>query len=232
MLIGLSKKFIFIANLKAASSAIEQALKPSAEIAFIEAQSDKHIPFLEIERRFGWIFDTVPREKFMIFGVMRDPVDFVISLYNSHTHISFRIVFPHLYTGGMSFERFLDKWCIENSGELVPQYTRFVDENGAIGANFIIGYDRLLDGLRYIAASIGAPQLLTLPKVNVSNRRVRRCDLTHRQLTRISERFAEDERFLAGFCNRLLTRADQEAWQRPPAVQFHSPQPDLDQSAE
>lgn len=226
MLIGLNRKFIFIANLKAASSAIEQVLKPLAEIAVIDASADKHMPFSEIERRFGWVFDTVPREKFMIFGVMRDPVDFVLSLYNSHTHISFRIIFPHLYTGGMSFDRFIDEWCVENSQQLVPQFQRFTDKNGAVGANFIISHDQLLDGMRAIAAAIGAPQLLSLPKVNVSNPRLRRGDLTPRHLAWISQRFADDERFLAGFCNRCLTGADQRAWQPCRS------RPDFDRSVE
>jgi hypothetical protein len=218
MLIGLNRKFIFIANLKSASSAIEQTLKPLSEIVLSDSPFDKHIPFSMIEDTFEWVFQVIPRRDFLIFGVMRDPIDVMLSLYNSHTHVSFRIVFPRLYTGGMNFDRFLEQWCRENSNQLVPQHTRFLDRNGAIAANYIIAYDQLGKGLRYISSCIEAPALLKLPAVNVSKRRLRRDDLTKSQCDWIARQFAEDDRFLAEFCNRPLTRADQQAWQATPAA--------------
>jgi hypothetical protein len=233
MLIGLDRKFIFIANLKTASSAIEQTLKPLSEISITEAPFDKHMPFSSIEYLFSWTFDVIPRQQFMIFGVMRNPVDFVLSLYNSHTHKSFRIVFPHIYTGGMNFDRFLAEWCEKNREQLVPQYTRFLDRNGAIAANFVIAYDQLPKGLRHVASCIGAPQLLRMPMVNVSNRRLRRGDLTKQQFAWISQHFADDERFLARFANRLLTPADQASWQPAPAATqpLAVPQPNVQHAA-
>lgn len=217
MLIGLNRRFIFIANLKCASSAIEQTLRPYAEIALTDSSFDKHIPIRQIEERFDWIFQIIPRHDFLIFGVMRDPIDYMLSLYNSHTHVSFRIAFPLRYTGGMDFDRFLQQWCPQNPEQLMPQHTRFLDRNGAIAVNYVVGYDQLGKGLRYIASCIEAPELLRLPAVNVSKRRLRRGDLTPSQRNWIARQFAGDERFLSEFCNRPLTAQDQAVWQRLPA---------------
>jgi hypothetical protein len=212
MLIGLNRRFIFIANLKSASSAIEQTLKPLSEISLNDSAFGKHLPLAEIEQLFSWLFDLLPLENFLVFGVVRHPVDFMLSLYNSHAHENFRLTLPHLYTGGMSFDRFLEQWCEENSGQLAPQHSRFIAANGAIGANFIISYDRLASGLPYIATLIRAPELLALPRINVSERRLSRRGLTHRQIAWISRRFADDERFIRLYCDRPLTPAERRTW--------------------
>jgi hypothetical protein len=212
MLIGLTRRFIFIANMKAASTAIEQVLRSASEIVISEAPFDRHVSFTTIERRFNWVFEQIPRNEFTIFGIMRDPIDFIISLYNSHTHKSFRIVYPHLYTGNLSFDQFLAKWCEQNADQLTPQHSRFIDSNGNIAANYIVSYGRLKKGLRHIASCIDVPELLNLPIVNVSNHRLHRHDLTMRQRSWISERFAVDEQFIQTFCDRPLNVTDWREW--------------------
>jgi hypothetical protein len=222
MLIGLTRRFIFIANMKTASTAIEQALRPVSEIVISEAPFDRHVSFATIEHRFRWIFEQIPRDQFTIFGIMRDPIDFLVSLYNSHTHRSFRIVYPHLYTGNLSFDQFLAKWCEQNADQLASQHSRFIDNNGAIAANYIVSYGRLKKGLRHIASRIDAPELLNLPMVNVSNHRIHRHHLTMRQRGWISERFAVDQQFIQTFCDRPLNAADSKEWRlrlRPDRLQ-------------
>jgi hypothetical protein len=211
MVIGLSRKYIFIANLKSASTAIEVALRPLAEIIFMEPMDLKHLSFAEIQDKFSWIFNIVPRQDFLIFAVMRDPVDFMISLYNSHTKEYFRD-FPNLYTGEMDFDEFLSTWCPIFWDQTAPQYNRLLDRNGDIAANFIISYDRLSEGLQYVASIIGAPVLCPLAPVNVSPHPISRNDLSRRQLTWISQHFDDDRRFMTRFCDRILTPADQMSW--------------------
>jgi hypothetical protein len=215
MLIGLNRRFIFIANLKTASSAIEQVLKPICEIAIADAPFGKHLPFFEIETRFPWIFDYIPRKEFFIFGVMRDPVDFVLSLYNSHASNGFRILHPWLYTGAMKFDEFVTTWCRENQDQMAPQYLRFLDRDGHIAPDLIISYNNLGGGLNYVARRIGAPGLRSLPTINASNPRLSRDGLTPRQRDWIDATFADDQHFLERFCDRLLTPSEQEVWRDP-----------------
>ena len=63
----------------------------------VEARFGKHQRFSEVETRFAWMLDLFDPDKLFVFGVMRDPVDYMISLYNSHTDPKFKET-PGLYT--------------------------------------------------------------------------------------------------------------------------------------
>jgi hypothetical protein len=208
MLISLTRKFIFIANLKTASTAIEAVLRPFSEIALVESRFGKHMPYQLIEQRFGWVFEVVNRQDFLIFGVMRDPVGLVISLYNSHRDRKFKDS-QRLYTGDMDFDEFLDKWAEKNKDQMRPQLTRFLAADGKIGANYIISYENLTDGLEYVAGVFGTAGLRQPPRSNVSEAQINRNTLTRGQLAWISERFGEDQRFMARYCDRRLSEIDQ-----------------------
>ncbi len=161
------------------------------------------MPFRVIEERFGRIFADVGRQKLLIFGVMRNSVDFIISLYNSHTNDKFKTD-AHLYTGDMNFEQFIAKWIETNSDQVRPQFTRFLDRQGKIGADYIISYEKLVEGLNYVASVIDVPALVKLHIENVSGQRLRRSDLSEKQLAWISRQFKQDEEFGAQFCDRRL----------------------------
>lgn len=53
MLISLRKKFIFVANLKTASTAIEKQLRSVCEVAILQTRFGKHHGLDEIEKRFS-----------------------------------------------------------------------------------------------------------------------------------------------------------------------------------
>jgi len=90
MLLSLNKKFLFIANLKTASTSIERVLAPHCELRLTQSNHGKHQSFVEIAERFRWLLGVANVEDLFIFGVIRDPVDFVISLYNSHKREQFK----------------------------------------------------------------------------------------------------------------------------------------------
>src|ERR1700742_714787 len=89
MLLSLSRKFIFVANLKSASSTIEAAIADWAEIRLTQTRFGKHDGLTQISQKFVWAKRYVPYEEFFVFGVIRDPVDFLLSLYNSHNKSAF-----------------------------------------------------------------------------------------------------------------------------------------------
>ena len=107
-MIGLQRQFIFVANLKSASTAIEVALRPISQIAILAPGDIKHQPLGLTLTRFKWLLDRFELEKFLIFGVIRDPIDFVISLYNSHREEKFKGN-NALYTANLSFDEFFEE---------------------------------------------------------------------------------------------------------------------------
>jgi hypothetical protein len=204
MLISLSKKFVFIAGMKTASTAIESALKPDAQLALIEARFGKHQPFSEVEARFAWLLSRIDPGELFVFGVMRDPIDYMISLYNSHADRKFKES-PGLYTADLDFDRFLNEWTQRNSDQIMQQYSRFLDRNGRIAADYIISYNQLENGLRFVGERIGVKGLTSLRKENESPARADRSSLTAEQRNWIEHHFAEDRELLNNYCDRSLT---------------------------
>lgn len=202
MLISLDYKFIFVANLKTASTSIETALRPYADIALVESQFEKHAPLAEIERRFCWVFDLIPRDQLLIFGVVRDPVDYVLSIYNSHADPKFADS-PNLSTRGLGFNEFRARWAEENVDQLLPQYARFVGRDGSLGLNYAISYGSLPEEFRVVTDRLGIRA--ELDRVNVSEPYLRRQELTTGDLDWIETRFPEDRHLLSHYTHRFLT---------------------------
>lgn len=208
MLISLDYKFIFVANLKTGSTAIESALREYSEIALVESQFEKHAPLSEIERRFSWVFDLITRQAFFIFGVIRDPVDYVISIYNSHADDKF-LDNPSLYTRGLSFFDFRNKWAEANFEQLLPQYHRFLRRDGSFGLDYLMAYERLPESFRSVTERLGISA--KLEHLNVSERLLGRRDLTAGDLEWIDAHFRQDRRLLSNWCDRTLTEADRRS---------------------
>jgi hypothetical protein len=202
LLLGLNKKFLFIANLKTASTSIERVLAPHSELRLTQSNYGKHQTFVEIAERFRWLLNCVNIEDLFIFGVIRDPVDFVLSLYNSHKREQFKDN-PRLYTGEMDFARFITHWVPKNADQLKNQYLRFVSAEGRLVTNLLISYDKLDAGLEKVAAIVGVPDLTKLPTANRSPDGIGRNDLTKEQTDWIEARFRRDKEFIARHANRL-----------------------------
>lgn len=207
MLISLTKKFVHIANLKVASTSIERALRPFSEIALAESRFGKHMPLAEVETRFSWLFQFLARKEFLVFGAIRDPVDYVLSLYNSHSDDKFRDD-TQLYTGRMDFDEFLSDWCVRNSDQLAQQHRRFLTRRGTIGANYIISFPKLQEGLQFIATMLQVPNLVTIGQCNASMQRVSRAELNCSHFDWINERFAADYEFIQRYCDCYMSTAD------------------------
>lgn len=203
MIINFDRRFIFIANLKCASTSIEQVLRPDSEVAIMESRFGKHYPYRLIEDRFFWIFRTIPKDQFFVFGVMRDPVDYLLSLYNSHCAARFKDD-PVVYTGGMSFDDFLTRWKDRNEDQMVPQYTRFLDGGSMIAANYIISYDKLAHGLAEVGREIGVEGLSGVGREHCSEKHLDRNALTPKHLSWIKDTYRKDYEFLKNYSDRVM----------------------------
>ena len=204
MIINLRQNFIFLATLKTASTSIEAALRPRAEICLMESRFGKHMTVAQMMTNLGWLFAEQDIRKFLIFGVVRDPYDFMLSLYNSHNSAHFKENAPRLYTGGMTFTGFLDRWVPDNASQVIPQYRRFLDAAGKIGANYVVSYERLSEGLDTIMDRLGRDRLIGLKSLNTSVGTLRRSDLAPEELGWIRNHFREDFAFIARYCDIFL----------------------------
>jgi len=203
MLLSLNKKFLFIANLKTASTSIERVLAPYCELRLTQANHGKHQSFVEVAERFRWLLGCTNIEDLFVFGVIRDPVDFVLSLYNSHKRDQFKGN-ARLYTGGMDFDQFIAQWVPKNADQLKNQHVRFVSSEGRLITNLLISYDKLHEGLEIVANKIGTPDLLKLPKANASPEGLTRADLTKEQTDWIEARLRRDREFIDRHANKLV----------------------------
>lgn len=203
MLLSLTKKFLFVANLKTASTAIERVLAPHSELRLTQSQFGKHQSFAEFAERFRWLLGVAGIEDLFIFGVIRDPVDFVLSIYNSHRREQFKDN-PRLYTGDMDFARFVAQWVPRNADQLKNQYLRFVSTEGRLITNLLISYDELDAGLEVVANRLGVPELLKLPRANTSPQGLVREQLTQEQIDWVEARFRKDREFIERHANKLV----------------------------
>lgn len=195
MLISFRRNFVFVANLKSASTAIETSLRAEADIALCEARFGKHLGLADILARFHWVFDVQPIDMFFVFGVMRQPVDYVLSIFNSHSDPKFADD-PRLFTGNLDFDEFIREWVPNNEDQLRPQHTRFVREDGSFGLSCLIPYETLGKYQLFLTSVLSLPEPIRLPRENISPRRLHRSDLTPRQAAWITDRFAADAAFI------------------------------------
>ena len=204
MLISLSHRFLFVANVKTASSSIEAALRPFAEIAISETRFGKHIGFAEIEERFDFIFRKEPLANFFKFAVVRDPLDMLISLYASHQKPAFEGK-PH-YTGGLSFAEFLPLFRARQSWQLAPQASRLADRQGRMRMDYLIDFDRLEEQFAEVLRLIGLPEI-ALPRHNESPDVITPADVPPALRRQIAQEYRQDRRIKRTLTGRLLRPA-------------------------
>ena len=192
MLLSLSHKFIFVANVKTASTSIEATLAPFAEIRLRKTEVGKHSPLTMISRRFEWVQRYIPYDELFVFGVIRDPVDHMLSLYNAHSREVLKgTAVP---TRDMDFDTFLNVWCKDN-WQAEPQSRRFVDRNGRFAMSHLVDYDKLTGEFGQVCAHLKLGNV-TLKHLNISPENISRDQLTPEQIARIERDRAADYELL------------------------------------
>jgi hypothetical protein len=207
MLISLRKEFIFVANLKTASTAIEKQLRSVCEVAILQTRFGKHHGLDEIEKRFSWVFDYVRRDEMFVFGVIRDPVDFLVSLYNFHKEA---FLGQPSYTGGISFEQFMSDWTRRNSWQCRPQSERFRNKEGVFDLDYLIDYAKLDEQLAQVCRILKVRQAV-LTRENVSPPDFSRDQVPEEMAARIRSMYPADMEYLTTATGRVLR-------ERPAAV--------------
>lgn len=167
-----TRPFVFVANVKAASTSIERsALATAADIRITRTELGKHAPVREIEDRFSFLFDEMPRDEFFWFGVIRDPVEWVLSWYNFRSRPALaQPSHPNhgLFAGNLTVEQFWQQQ--QHDPGLVPQSERFRSGGTGPGVDFLIDMADLSGGTAAVADLLGV-RLVRVPKRNTSTDR-------------------------------------------------------------
>jgi hypothetical protein len=190
MLIGVYKRFVFVANTKAASTSIEAALLNHSEIARHGTPERKHVRLGEALGIYHFLFgqEKFAPARFFVFGVMRDPLDWIHSWYRYRRGNDIAAPLP----AGMDFAAFwaAQDWNIRRAdGSKYLQRDMFTGRDGAIAADVIIPYDRLDAMFPEICALLGVPG--GLPRRNVS-RLVQPLDIAPALAAEMRDFYAED----------------------------------------
>lgn len=170
MLIGMDRRFVFVANTKTASSAIEQTLMPHAEIHHGSTPARKHVGLHAALAEYGDLFARPGHapETYFKFGVIRDPIDWICSWYRYRKGNAVAAPLP----AGMSFAEFWARgdWnIIRRDGRRHLQRDCFTAPDGTLLADAILPYHDLEARLAPLLAAFGVQ--VPLPRRNVSNLR-------------------------------------------------------------
>lgn len=200
MLISVSYRFVFVANTKAASTAIEHILKEYSEIAIRHQAYGKHWPCNRIRRVFSAYVREfeMPFDALLRFGVVRDPVDWALSWYNYRRR---KALSPDSKNSchRVSVSEFISELAKRRSRKpfaaIGTQARRFTDRQGALSVDWLIPYPALPKALPALGASLGIPDRVDIKKEvrNASPTHVTRKDLTEAQRETIRNALAKDE---------------------------------------
>jgi len=195
LLISLSRRFVFIANLKTASTSIERALAPFAEIRLDRSEWGKHAGLARAEALAGQMPTPVDIAPFRKFGIIRDPVEWLYSLYRSHRHGKFARI-AALFTGRMDFDRFIAEWCERNADQCAPQHLRFLDGKGRHGLELTVPYEALEAIWPELVRHIGADGAPSLARLNESPPGAHEIPIGASNLALVREKYRKDYELL------------------------------------
>lgn len=199
MLIGVEKRFLFVANTKTASTSIEQALLPFSDIRHGGNPRRKHIALSDGLEAYGHLLGG--GADVFKFGVIRDPIDWILSWFRYRRGNDVESPLPH----DMDFETFWRRgdWNIwRKEGEKFLQRRMFCDAQDRVLADAVIPYDRLGAVFGEIADCLGVPS--SLPRANVSRTR-ETGEIPHALLDEMRA-FYEDDYALLGRVDEINAR--------------------------
>jgi len=165
MILSYKKRFIFIAGAKNASTTIEHLLRKYADFALLHTKMGKHMPYAQIANKFDFLFSNSERpiESYFRFGVIRDPIDFLVSWYNFRQREIFSKGRPNLKGKGcigIEFIEFAEEVMkdIKNKRPFAKigfQSKRFADSEGKLGVDYLIPLNRLNNEIVELGKALG-----------------------------------------------------------------------------
>ena len=169
MLLSFDRRFLFVANTKTASTSIESVLRPHAQIVRAGTPARKHMPLVRAleEYRPALAAAGLDAAGVVKFGVMRDPLDWIVSWFRYRRGNEVESPLPP----GMDFAGFWARadWNIRRQdGSRYLQRDMFCDADGRVLADIIIPYPGIDAVFGRICERLGLPREAPLPRENRS----------------------------------------------------------------
>jgi hypothetical protein len=161
VLLAPGKGFVFLATPKTASTSIEHAFRPHADV-FMKNHPFKHTRYAHFQRFLQpWLnSEGFPRGSYEVVCVVREPIDWLASWwrYRSREELAdpSRGNHPN-YAGHLSFEQFVRAYMDgEDQFAQVGRQAKFVrPRGGQAGVDRIFRYDRLNLLVAYLCEKVG-----------------------------------------------------------------------------
>ncbi|MEM7063912.1 MAG: sulfotransferase family 2 domain-containing protein [Cyanobacteria bacterium P01_B01_bin.77] len=178
------KKFIFVANKKCASTSIVNSnIAEIADIKLTSALVGRHMSIEEIYETFRFIFekDNFGFNKFFKFGIIRDPLEWIISWYNFYSGLA--------HTEEMTFADFFHT----KPHVAKPQSVFFISSKyESVKVDYLARYEYLMKDLSRIRKNLGL-ETLEIPTLNQSwDRKIFSHSIEKSLKQEIEERYRND----------------------------------------
>jgi hypothetical protein len=187
MLIGVRKRFIFIASSKTASTSIEHALSNHAEIHRPGNSERKHVPWKKVRNQYSFLFNLpeYSPETFFRFGVVREPVEWILSWYNYRRGNRIHSPLPN----DMTFEQF---WAGSEWLKKTSQKSKFIDNDGICRFDLIIPHEAVTKTFPVLMKKLKIPNV-ELPVKNESiGDKLSRSAIPSALITEINQYYQQD----------------------------------------
>ncbi len=196
MLIGVQKRFVFIANSKTASTSIEAVLTPYAEINRVGSPQRKHISWSEARKEYSFLFDqpAYSADTFFKFGVVREPCEWILSWFNYRVgNLKIESTLPD----DLTFEKF---WGGNDWVKKINQKSKFLTDNGAFDFDAVLPQDDLGRLFPIVSSILGVD--VELPSKNRSPGKLTKEEVPEELLNNINEFYQEDYELYLDWKNR------------------------------
>lgn len=165
MLIGVRKRFVFVANSMTAAPVIERALLDHAEIQRNGTPDRLHVPMSDIVTDYGFLFNrpNMPRQSFLVFGVMRDPADWISAWFRARLAQKG----SHGLPKGCDFTRYWRQgdWTLRRpDGKPRLQSDLFSDGQGQPLVDVLIPYPQIEPQLEVLGRILGIDVKVQIPE--------------------------------------------------------------------
>lgn len=209
MLISVKRRFVFVSNTKSASTSIETVLLPFCEIGRDGTPDRKHTWMADAVREYAFLFERPGFEPntFFKFGVLRDPVDWIMSWYRYRKGNQVAAPLP----ASMTFEQF---WEMGDWNKIIPdtvekrlQSQFFLGKDGKQLVDFIIPYTAIAETFPILSRSLGIYKALAME--NVSTIKKEALDLPGSLIADLRDFYAKDYELIG-----RLEQINQAGWQR------------------
>lgn len=159
MLMSLSKRYVFLAQKMAAARAFESAYGANCEIAVandrgvsrhpVTDDSGRHDDYRTFLKIYGKFFsEFLPVDHFFVFGVVRDPLLRLQSIYQRRAASGARNV-KHGAPAN-SFSAFVESIAEQGNDKdprIPSQYSFFMDKDEAIAVNYLVRLENIANSL-------------------------------------------------------------------------------------